>query len=42
MRTIAYSSVAILALLMGIAAGWTWQQWQPTPGLPAAGVIGGE
>ncbi|MFW2512385.1 hypothetical protein ACNI3K_01245 [Demequina sp. SO4-13] len=38
MVRIAYTTVAALALLMGVATGWTWQQWQPSAGMANAGV----
>ncbi|MFW7413919.1 hypothetical protein [Demequina sp. SO4-18] len=38
MVRIAYAAAATLALLMGVAAGWTWQQWQPSSGVAVAAV----
>ena len=38
MRTIALTAAVTVALLLGVAAGWTWQQWQPVPGHPSIAV----
>ncbi|MFN3867024.1 MAG: hypothetical protein ACK4MD_09985 [Demequina sp.] len=38
LRKFVYTAVATFALVLGVAIGWTWQQWQPAPALAATTV----